>query len=1025
MHFDKVGLNKIGLSGFIFLLAFFLTLFNCNLPILSNTSKVLAQTIDARKNQADQLLEQGIDQFQTGHLKAALLSYEKALQIYRQIKDRTGEAQALGNLGNAYYILADYRKAIDFHQQSLVIFRQIADRAGEGRSLGNLGVAYDSLGEYQKAIEFHQQRLAIAKELGDRTGVASALGNLGNAYASLGDYQKGISFQQQRLAISKQIGDRTGVGKALGNLGNAYYRLGEYQKAIDFYQQTLAITRQIGNRSGEGNTLGNLGAVYSSLGEYQKAINFYQQSLAIATQMGDRSSQGTRLNNLGNAYSYLGEYQKSIDFLQQALTIFQQIGDRAGEGNVLGGLGNAYYSQADYKKAIEFHQKSLTISKQIGDRSGEGGALGGLGNIYYSLGEYQKAIEFHQQRLKISKQIGERTGESAALTNLGNAYGSLEDYQNAIDSYQQALEIDKKIGNRSAIGKTLGNLGTVYDALGEYQKAIDFYQQRLKIAKEIGERSGEASVLNNLGNVYDSLGERQKAIDFQQQALGIFKQIGDRFGEGAALNNLGSTFLRSGNLPEAEKILKQGIEVWKSQRGKLADRNDLKISIFEQQTRTYENLQRVLIAQNKTDAALEVSENGRARAFVDLLISRLQFNGHVSSPEININQIKQIAKSQNTTLVQYSIITDSFKIADKEQTKESELYIWVIKPTGEITFRKADLKPLWQKENTTLKDIVTITRESIGVRGTAFRGIDVTYNPNAPKTTNKLKRLHELLIDPIADLLPKNPNARVTFIPQSSLFLVPFPALQDKDGKYLIEKHTILTSPSIQVLDLTRKQKQRIGNKPIQPNNLLIVGNPTMPDVSPKIGESPRQLSALPGAELEANAIAKLFKTQSLIGNQATETEVTKRLSQAKFIHLATHGLFDDIQGLNSSIVLAPGNKGNEKSDGLLTAGEILDLKLNAELVVLSACDTGRGRISGDGVIGLSRSLISAGVPSVLVSLWSVPDAPTAELMTEFYQNLQKSPDKAQALRQAMLKTMKQHPNPSAWAAFTLIGEAE
>ena len=193
----------------------------------------------------------------------------------------------------------------------------------------------------------------------------------------------------------------------------------------------------------------------------------------------------------------------------------------------------------------------------------------------------------------------------------------------------------------------------------------------------------------------------------------------------------------------------------------------------------------------------------------------------------------------------------------------------------------------------------------------------------------------------------------------------------------------------------------------------------------PKIGEAPQQLSALPGTEQEANAIGKLFKTQPLIGNQATETEVTKRLSQAQLIHLATHGLFDDIQGLNSSIALAPGNKDNEKSDGLLTAGEILDLKLNAELVVLSACDTGRGQISGDGVIGLSRSLISAGVPSVLVSLWAVPDAPTAELMTEFYQNLQKSPDKAQALRQAMLTTMKQHPNPVDWAAFTLIGEAE
>ncbi|BAZ40686.1 TPR repeat-containing protein [Calothrix sp. NIES-4101] len=1024
MRFGKVGLNKISLSWFIFLLAVFSTLFNCNLPILSNTPKVLAQTIDARKNQADQLLEQGIDQFQRGNLKAALLSYEKALQIYRQIKDRTGEAQALGNLGNAYYILGDYRKAIDFHQQGLVIFRQIGDRAGEGRSLGNLGVAYNALGEYQKAIEFHQQRLAISKELGDRPGIASALSNLGSVYFSLGEYQKAIEFHQQRLAISKELGDRSGVGKALLNLGNVYYYQGEFPKAIDFYQQALTIFPQIRDRRGEGLVLGNLGAVYSSLGEYQKAIKLYQQSLAIAKEIGDRAVQGTRLNSLGNAYSYLGESQKAVEFLQQALKIFQQIGDRPGEGNVIGSLGNAYYSQGDYKQAIDFHQQSLAIFKKIGDRSGEGGALGGLGNIYYSLGEYQKAIEFHQQRLQISKQIGERTGESAALTNLGNAYGSLKDYQKAIASYQQALAIDKKIGNRSGIGRALGNLGTVYDALGDYQKAIDFYQQRLKIAKEIGERSGEASVLTNLGNMYDVLGEPKKAIDLQQQALGIFKQIGDRFGEGATLNNLGSTFNKLGNFSEAERVLKQGIEVWKSQRGKLADRNDLKISIFEQQTRTYEILQRVLIAQNKTDAALEVSENGRARAFVDLLISRLQPNSN-TSPEININQIKQIAKSQNATLVQYSIITDEFKIAGKEQSKESELYIWVIKPTGEVSFRKADLKPLWQKENTTLKDIVTITRESIGVRGTAFRGIDVTYNPDAPKTTNKLKRLHELLINPIADLLPQNPNARVTFIPQSSLFLVPFPALQDKDGKYLIEKYTILTSPSIQVLDLTRKQKQRIGNKPIQGNNMLIVGNPTMPDVSPKIGESPRQLSALPGAELEANAIAKLFKTQSLIGNQATETEVTKRLSQAQFIHFATHGLFDDIQGLNSSIALAPGNKNNEKSDGLLTAGEILDLKLNAELVVLSACDTGRGRISGDGVIGLSRSLISAGVPSVLVSLWAVPDAPTAELMTEFYQNLQKSPDKAQALRQAMLKTMKQHPNPSAWAAFTLIGEAE
>lgn len=186
-------------------------------------------------------------------------------------------------------------------------------------------------------------------------------------------------------------------------------------------------------------------------------------------------------------------------------------------------------------------------------------------------------------------------------------------------------------------------------------------------------------------------------------------------------------------------------------------------------------------------------------------------------------------------------------------------------------------------------------------------------------------------------------------------------------------------------------------------------------------------MSNLPAAEQEAKEIAKLFKTKAFTGNQAIKAKILPKLSQARIIHLATHGLLDDFKGLGvpGAIALAPSGNG-ELNDGLLTADEILDLKLNADLVVLSACDTALGQITGDGVIGLSRSLITAGTPSVIVSLWSVPDAPTAELMTEFYRNWrERKLDKAQALRQAMLKTMENHPNPKDWAAFTLIGEAE
>jgi CHAT domain-containing protein len=185
------------------------------------------------------------------------------------------------------------------------------------------------------------------------------------------------------------------------------------------------------------------------------------------------------------------------------------------------------------------------------------------------------------------------------------------------------------------------------------------------------------------------------------------------------------------------------------------------------------------------------------------------------------------------------------------------------------------------------------------------------------------------------------------------------------------------------------------------------------------------QPSPLPGSEQEAKNVAALLKTQPLIGSRATKSEVMTRMSQARIIHLATHGLLERYDGIPGAIALAP-DRPNRIGDGLLSSTEIFDLKLNAELVVLSACDTGRGNVTGDGVIGLSRSFIAAGVPSVIVSLWQVPDTPTAALMTEFYRNLRDQRlDKAQSLRQAMLTTLKKHPNPRDWAAFTLIGEAD
>jgi CHAT domain-containing protein len=895
----------------------------------------IAQTTDARQAEADRLMQQGMQQSQTGQLRAALNSWQQALQIYRTIKNRPEEGRALSNLVGVYLSLSNYAQAIEYSQQSLAIAREIKHRQGEGAVLGNLGVAYLNLGNLAKAIEYTQQQLAIVREIKDRLGEGNALGNLGAAYLYLGNYAKAIEYSQQHLAIAREIKDRLGEGNALGLLGAAYLYLGNYAKAIEYSQQHLAIAREIKNPQSEGVALGGLGGAYLYLGNYAKAIEYSQQQLAIARSIKDRNGEGSALGNLGGAYGFLG----------------------------------------NYAKAIEYSQQHLAIAREIKHRQSEGAALGNLGVAYLYLGDYAKAIEYSQQQLAIAREIKHRLGEGVAL----------------------------------------GNLGLAYNSLGNSAKAIEYGQQSLTIAREMKDRQGEGAALSNLGVAYLDLGDYTKSIEYSQQQLAIARSIKDRDGEGTALNNLGAVFLKAGNPTESEKMLVQGIQVWESMRQMLGSKDANKVSIFEGQAMTYRTLQQVRVAQNNPIAALEIAERGRARAFVDLLTQRLSTGdaNSVITAAPNQDQIRQIAKAQNATLVQYSIIYDGFQIEGKQVGRESALYIWVIQPTGEITFREVDLKPLWQKHNASLASLIIGNQEFLAVRSRSSTGF-AQPQPDLPT-------LHQLLIDPIQTLLPKDPNAHVIFIPQGSLFQVPFPALQDANGTYLIQKHTILTAPSIQVLDLTRQQRQKLAQKQSHSGRALVLGNPTMPSVSLSLGEPKQRLFPLPGAEAEARAIAPLLNTQAITGAQGTKAEIVQKMPQASIIHLATHGLLDDVHGLGSAIALAPSGS----DDGLLTAEEIFDMKLQANLVVLSACNTGFGRITGDGVIGLSRALISAGVPSVIVSLWAVPDAPTSELMQSFYQNLQNNPDKAQALRQAMLATMKTHPQPRNWAAFTLIGEAE
>lgn len=843
--------------------------------------------------------------------------------------------------------------------------------------------------------------------------------------------QSAIQSWQQSLTAYRTLKDRAAQATTLKNISAAYLDLADYPNAIAHLQQYLTLTRELDDRQGEQAALITLGDIYANQDSYAKAIQYYQQGLNIQNQQSQSLETGIILGQLAKAYRILGKYSAAIESNQKALQILRALKNSNLEAKVLINLGNAYQSIGDYDHAIKNYKDSLAIAQKIQDKAGEVIALGNLGTAYAD----QKKWDFQQN-----------LGNVNANQKKCDSEQEKKDDEQAIAYHQQSLEISQSIGDRSGQASALINLGADYHSLGDRNQALSYYQQALEVSKAANNNKLQSEALGSLGLIYEDLQKYPQAIQYQQQSLAIVQKLGDPAAQGKALNNLGHAFFSAGKLNEAEQNLRAAVKLLDGLRLGLND--TYQVSIFDTQVSTYNLLQQILIAAKKPEASLEVSEQGRARAFAELLAKRLindsvktnssvKSDAYSSSVESspNIEKIRQIARQQNATLVEYSIVPDDdCKFRGKQRGKEQELFIWVVQPNGKVAFRRRDLKFLWQTEDKSLKNLVENSRYSIGINDRS--SVEVTVVAQQKNQKEKLQILHELLISPIADLLPSDSKAHVIFIPQESLFLVPFPALKDKDGKYLIEKHTILTAPSIQVLDLTQAWKQR-RNRERGENSAIKRFQSSALIVGINISKLPNiQLKPLLNAEEEANNIAQMLNTTAIVGEQATEANILKQLPKAKLVHLATHGLLEyggqdsassgkDLE-IPGAIVLAHDTSSSVKDDGLLTADEIINLPLNAELVVLSACRTGEGRISGDGVIGLSRSLISAGTESVVVSLWSVPDQQTSELMTEFYHQLMQTDDKAQSLREAMLKLLKQDPEtPRNWAAFTLIGEAE
>ncbi|MDB9524544.1 CHAT domain-containing protein [Oscillatoria sp. CS-180] len=766
---------------------------------------------------------------------------------------------------------------------------------------------------------------------------------------------------------------------------------------------------------------------------YESLISCYESNLATATQQEDSHWIAYSLNNLAITHFVLG----------------------------------------DYLTALDLHQQQLERAIALQDPTQEGIALGGIGAVYAALGDYATAIDFYERSLRVTPIETAAQWKALTYRNLGNAYFAEKEYDNAAQQQLTSLDISRGAGDTYGEMQAYGNLGSTRAIQGQFAEAIALYEQGLTLAKALPNTLEAAQILLGISTTYAYQQNYEESYRYSQDALALTRELGASLGEGIALTNLGNALLYLERLTEAEQALFNAIAVWEAMRAGLGTSDAFKVSIFETQLAAYRNLQEVLVTQNKANTALEISERGRARAFVELL-ARGQVNpdsvGPVPPP--NLAQMQQIAAAQAATLVEYSIIRDQVaepphaaSAQNPVEPRDAQLYIWVVSPNGDTHFRQVDLQSLLG--TTSIADLVTDTRIALTGRDSSLiaanRGVGVvpasrdralrpgdrvkregdlpdlapyevvSISPDGQTVTVQhpdfvlpnpvlsideisrvdtpaataslpLQQLHELLIAPITDVLPTDPDDLVIFVPQEQLFVIPFAALQDTEGTYFVEQHTLAIAPSIQTLALTTSEAEATAA-----SDALVVGNPS---------PMPEEFIPLPNAELEATTVADLLSVNPLVRGAATEAEVKASLANADIIHLATHGRFNSAQPLQGALALAP----DAQNDGFLTAAEILDLPLRANLAILSACDTGRGRITGDGVLGLSRSFMAAGVPQVVVSLWQVPDAQTAELMIDFHEARLDGNHTPHALRKAMLASLETYADPAIWSAFTQVG---
>ncbi|XP_045059344.2 G-protein-signaling modulator 2 isoform X1 [Desmodus rotundus] len=348
----------------------------------------------------------------SGDCRAGVSFFEAAVQVGTE--DLKTLSAIYSQLGNAYFYLHDYAKALEYHHHDLTLARTIGDQLGEAKASGNLGNTLKVLGNFDEAIVCCQRHLDISRKLNDKVGEARALYNLGNVY-----HAKGKSFGGPGPQDTGDFPEE--VQSSL-------------QAAVDFYEENLSLVTALGDRAAQGRAFGNLGNTHYLLGNFRDAVIAHEQRLLIAKEFGDKAAERRAYSNLGNAYIFLGEFEMASEYYKKTLLLARQLKDRAVEAQSCYSLGNTHTLLQDYEKAIDYHLKHLAIAQELKDRIGEGRACWSLGNAYTALGNHDQAMHFAEKHLEISREVGDRCGELTARLTLSDLQVALGLSYSANDS---------------------------------------------------------------------------------------------------------------------------------------------------------------------------------------------------------------------------------------------------------------------------------------------------------------------------------------------------------------------------------------------------------------------------------------------------------------------------------------------------------------------------------------------------------------------------------------------------------------